>query len=167
MDTRALRTFDPKSADALLFSATLVPHRSLSARGLVFVMGFVGAAGLAISVPFLLLGAWPIAGFMGLDVLLIYLAFRANNRAARAHEEILLSRVLLRVRSVSAKGVMREARFNPLWTRLEREEHPEFGTERLALREGRRCAEIAAFLGRENRAHFADAFQKALREVKR
>ncbi|MCA0400037.1 MAG: DUF2244 domain-containing protein [Proteobacteria bacterium] len=162
-----MREFDPKSADIPFFSARLVAHRSLTPRGLAFVMGFVGAIGLAVSIPFFLMGAWPVAGFMGLDVALIYLAFRANNRAASAYEEILLSPVLLLVRSVSAKGALREMRFNPLWARLEREDHPEYGIERLALREGRRQVEIGACLGRAHRADLADALKKALGEAKR
>lgn len=159
---------DPKSRlETPIFTATLHPHRSLSKRGLVVLMGFVGLVGLAISIPFWLLGAWPIAGFMGLDVALIYLAFRYHNASARAYEQIFLSRIELLVRAVSWRGAIREARFNPLWTRLEKQEHPEFGIEKLALVQGRARVEIAACLGREERADFAEAFSRALTESKR
>lgn len=130
-------------------------------------MAFTGLTGLAVSIPFVLLGAWPIVGFMGLDVLLIYLAFRYNNAAARACEQIFLSRFELLIRAVSWRGIIREARLNPLWTRIEKEEHPEFGLERLSLVQGRKRVEIAACLGREQRADFAEAFQRALHESKR
>jgi uncharacterized membrane protein len=153
--------------EATVFHATLTPHRSLSQRGLALVMAFVGLAGLAISIPFYLMGAWPVLGFVGLDVLLIYGAFRLNNAAARAHEEIVLSRLRLIVRAVSWRGQVSEWRFNPAWSRIEREEHPEFGTERLEVVEGRRRAEVARALGRSERANFADAFQRALAEAKR
>lgn len=157
----------PPAPDAPVFTAVLRPHRSLSDKGLTYVMGFVGIVGLAVSIPFFLLGAWPVVGFMGLDVALIYLAFRANNRAARACEEILLTRFNLVVRAISPKGRTNERRFNPHWTRLEREEHPDFGTERLDLVQGRARLEIARFLGREQRGEFANAFQRALQEAKR
>lgn len=156
-----------QDADATVFRATLTPHRSLSRQGLALVMGFVGLAGLAISIPFYLMGAWPVLGFVGLDVLLIYGAFRLNNAAARAYEEIVLSRLRLIVRSVSWRGQVSEWRFNPVWARIEREEHPEFGTERLEIVEGRRRAEVARALGRGERADFADAFQRALAQAKR
>lgn len=159
---------DPNSSlDAPIFTATLQPHRSLSPSGLRVLLVFVGFVGLAVSIPFLLIGAWPIAGFMGLDVALIYLAFRSNNASARAYEQIFLSRVELLFRSVSWRGTIREARFNPFWTRLEREDHPEFGLEKLALVQGRARVEIAACLGREERADFASVFQRALVESKR
>jgi uncharacterized membrane protein len=159
-------TPDPNPED-LVFSASLRPHRSLSARGLSILMGFFGLAGIAVSIPFYLLGAWPVIGFMGLDVALIYLAFRYNNAAARACEQIFLTRFDLIVRAISWRGKVREARFNPLWTRLERKEHPDFGLEMLALVQGRSRIEIAACLGREQRAEFADAFQSALQKSRR
>lgn len=153
--------------DLPIFTATLQPHRSLSPAGLRLLLALVGGVGLMVSIPFLILGAWPIAGFMGLDVALIYIAFRANNASARAYEQIFLSRIELLFRSVSWRGTIREARFNPFWTRLEREVHPEFGIEKLALVQGRTRVEIAACLGREERADFAEAFQRALADSKR
>lgn len=150
-----------------LFEATLHPHRSLSRNGLAWVMGFVGLVGLAVSIPFLILGAWPIAGFMGLDVALIYAAFRYHNATARAYEQIVLSQIELLFRSVSWRGVVREVRFNPLWTRLEKKEHPEFGIEKLALVQGRSRVEIASMLGPDERAEFAADFQEALARSRR
>lgn len=150
-----------------IFEARLQGHRSLSRNGLAMLMLFVGGVGLAVSVPFILLGAWPIAGFMGLDVALIYFAFRYNNATARAYEQIVLSRIELLFRQVSWRGAVREIRFNPLWTRLEKQEHPEFGIERLALVQGRSRVEIAAMLGPDERHAFASDFQRALAESRR
>jgi len=158
---------DPKSPEAPIFTATITPHRSLSRRGLALLMGFVGAVGLVVSIPFYLLGAWPIAGFMGLDIVLIYLAFRYHNATARAYEEIVLTRLQLLFRAVNWRGAAREYRFNPRWTRLEREDHPEFGPERLTLVQGRARVEIAACLGREERTDFAEHLQRALHESRR
>jgi uncharacterized membrane protein len=160
-------TNDPIPLEDPIFTALITPHRSLSRRGLTLVMGFVGAVGLAVSVPFYLLGAWPVVGFMGLDVVLIYLAFRYNNQTARAYEEIVLTRIQLLFRKVSWRGKAEEFRFNPLWTRLERQDHPELGIEGLALVQGRARVEIASCLGREERADFADHFARALAESRR
>lgn len=153
--------------DTPIFTATLQPHRSLSPFGLSLLLGFVGVTGLAVSIPFYLMGAWPIVGFMGLDVALIYAAFRYNNAEARAYEQVFLSRIELLFRSVNWRGVICEARFNPHWTRLEKEEHPEFGLEKLSIVQGRAKIEVGACLGREERADFAEAFQRALSESKR
>jgi len=150
-----------------VFTARITPHRSLSQRGLALLLGFIGAVGLVTSIPFYLVGAWPVLGFMGLDILLVYLAFRYHNATARAYEEVFLSRIALLVRAVNWRGQSREATFNPLWVRLEREEHPEFGNEGLTLVQGRQRVELAQCLGREERGDFADALQSALHQARR
>ena len=73
---------DP-SVDPSLFAARLTPHRSLSRAGFLLLMAVLGGISFAAGMVFLVLGAWPVFGFVGLDVLLVYWAFRANDRDAR------------------------------------------------------------------------------------
>src|ERR1700754_4032619 len=98
---------NPIPETTLLFER-LSPHRSLSPKGFAIVMGILGFASFVLGVAFLLMGAWPVFGFLGLDVLLVYVAFRANFRAARAFEEILVTPVRLVWRKGSARGGARE-----------------------------------------------------------
>src|SRR5258705_6916301 len=71
-----------------LFSARLTPHRSLNRTGFLVLMAFLTAVSFAAGVAVLLMGAWPGVGFFGLDVLVIYWAFRVNFRPARGSEGI-------------------------------------------------------------------------------
>ncbi len=68
---------------ALYFDAWLRPHRSLTRRGLALVLALAAIPGFVMAIVFMSLGAWPVSGFLGLDVVLLYGAFRLNNRAAR------------------------------------------------------------------------------------
>src|SRR3974390_1430602 len=86
-----------------LFSAIVTPHRSLSSTGFLIVMAAIGSISFAAGMVFLMLGAWPVFGFFGLDVLLIYWAFRANYRAAAAYEEGTVTASERRVRKVSPR----------------------------------------------------------------
>src|SRR5882724_5138615 len=61
-----------------LFSAVVTPHRSLSRAGFLIVMAALGGISFVAGTAFLLLGAWPVFGFFGLDVLLVYSWFRAG-----------------------------------------------------------------------------------------
>ena len=150
-----------------LFSALLTPHRSLNRTGFVVVMVFVSVVSFATGLAFLLMGAWPVLGFFGLDVLAIYLAFRINFRRARASEEILVTPSELRVRRVSHRGHVVEFVLNPLWVRLDQISHEEYGIEKLYLvSKGRRVA-IASFLGPEEKASFAKALLAALQATRR
>ena len=80
-----------RTAQPELFSALLTPHRSLNRTGFLVVMAFVSVVSFAAGVAFLLMGAWPVLGFFGLDALAIYWAFRINFRRAKASEEILVT----------------------------------------------------------------------------
>src|SRR4029079_18842009 len=145
-----------------LFSAILTPHRSLSATGFVIVMALVGGVSFSAGMAFLLMGAWPVFGFFGLDALLIYLAFRANYRAGTAFEEVSVTPSQLHVRKVSHRGTVSEWTLNPAWVRLEREVHEEIGIERLLLVSRGKKLPIAAFLSPGEKASFASALTAAI-----
>lgn len=150
-----------------LFSAVLTPHRSLSGVGFLVLMGAVGVVSFIAGVAFLMMGAWPVFGFFGLDVLLIYWAFRINYRAAMAYEEVLVTPSELRVRKVSHRGEVSEWMLNPVWVKLDREVHAEFGIEHLFLVSRGRKLPIASFLGPQEKQSFADALSAAIGEAKR
>ncbi len=153
--------------DPALFAARLHPHRSLGRRSFRLLMMAFLSANLFTSLPFILFGAWPVAGFLGLDVLIFYVAFKANFRSARAYEEVKVTAFELRLAKVSAKGRRDEWRFNPAFVRLEREEDEEFGTLRLALVSRGQSVEVAAFLGPDEKADFASHLARALAEARR
>jgi uncharacterized membrane protein len=150
-----------------IFSATITPHRSLGSTGFFVLMLCVSAASFVSGMAFLLMGAWPVFGFFGLDVLLLYLAFRANFRAARAHEEVTVTASELTIRKVSPRGRVREWTLNPLWVHLDRIVHQEFGIEGLFLVSGGHRVAIAACLSPDEKASFAQALSAALGEAKR
>jgi len=150
-----------------IFSTVITPHRSLPRVGFLVLMIAFGAASFIAGMVFLILGAWPVFGFFGLDVLLLYWAFRLNYRHGDAYEEVRITPSTLTVRKVSHRGRVREWSLNPLWVRLERVAHAEFGIERLFLVSRGRQLTIASFLGPDEKADFAKAFTAALNEAKR
>jgi uncharacterized membrane protein len=159
----------PESAAIVtpVFQAVLTPHRSLDQRGFRIVMLVAALFSTAASLPFFFLGAWPVVGFFGLDVLLLYLAFRASYRSARASEQVVLTPLELMVRKVSHWGQTREWRFNPLWVRLHREVDEDYGLQRLAVVHRGTMLDVGGFLPPCERASFAEAFAKGLAEAKR
>jgi uncharacterized membrane protein len=153
--------------EPMLFSAVVTPHRSLSRTGFLIVMAAVGGVSFVAGTVFLMLGAWPVFGFFGLDVLLVYWAFRANYRAAAAHEEVTVTASELRVRQVSHRGKISEWKINPLWVKLDRETHEEFGIEHLFLVSRGQRLVVARFLGPQEKESFAAALGTAIAEAKR
>jgi uncharacterized membrane protein len=150
-----------------LFSALLTPHRSLGRTGFVVLMSFVSVISFIAGIVFLLIGAWPVFGFLGLDVLAIYWAFRVSYRRAAAYEEIFVTSSVLRVRRVSHRGKVSEWSFNPLWVRVDIETHEEFGMEQIALVSRGRRLTVAGFLSPDEKTSFSKALITALIAAKR
>jgi uncharacterized membrane protein len=154
-------------AEPQIFAALITPHRSLSSTGFVIFMLCIAGISFAAGVVFLMLGAWPVFGFFGLDVLLVYVAFRVNYRTARAYEQVTVTASELTVRKVNHHGKVREWTLNPVWVQLDRTVHEDFGIERLFLvSQGRRLS-IAGCLSPDERKSFAAALSAALSEAKR
>lgn len=156
-----------RAAEPTLFSALLTPHRSLSGTGFLVVMGVLAGVSFVGGIVFFFVGAWPVIGFLGLDVALVYWAFRANYRAAAAYEEVTVTPSELHVKKVSARGRVAEWSLNPVWVRLERETHEEFGLLRLFLVSRGSKLAIAGFLGPTEKETFAKALSAAIGEAKR
>jgi uncharacterized membrane protein len=159
--------FDPEGDQPKLFSARLTPHRSLNRTGFIVLMAFLSAVSFATGVAFLLMGAWPVFGFFGLDVLVIYWAFRVNFRRGNASEEITVTPSELRVRRISHRGHVVEWVLNPLWVRLDQKTHAEFGIEKLYLVSRGRRVSVASFLGADEKASFAKALTAGLQAARR
>jgi uncharacterized membrane protein len=158
---------NPYDEPPTLFSAMLTPHRSLNRVGFLILMAFLSVVSFAAGVTFLILGAWPVFGFFGLDVLAVYFAFRTNFARATAREEISVTPTELRVRRISHRGSVSEWSFNPLWVTLDKQVHEEYGVERLSLVSRGRHLTIASFLGPDEKASFAKALTVALASAKR
>jgi uncharacterized membrane protein len=159
--------FEPERPQPELFSALLTPHRSLNRTGFLVLMAFLCAISFAAGLAFLLMGAWPVFGFFGLDVLAVWWAFRISYRNAKAREEITVTPSELRVRRVSHRGHVVEWVLNPLWVRLDQKSHEEYGIERLYLVSRGRLISVGSFLGPDEKASFAKALLAALQAAKR
>jgi uncharacterized membrane protein len=148
---------------AKTFRVLLTPHRSLSRQGFLTVMGAIVLINLGAGTLFFLLGAWPVVGFMGLDVLLIWWAFRANFAAARRAERIEVTDQELILERLAPGRPPEESRFVRGWVWVELEEDKERELiGRLFLKSRHERTEIASFLGPDERKSLAAALRQAL-----
>jgi uncharacterized membrane protein len=155
-----------RTPEPTIFSAVLTPHRSLGRGGFLALMLVLGGISFATGMVFLLAGAWPVFGFFGLDVLLIYVAFRLNYRAARAREEVSLSRTSLDIRKTAPSGRAEAHHFNPFWANFSVARHDEIGITKMAVKGQGRAVPIGSFLNPDDRESFAAAFSRALAKAK-
>jgi uncharacterized membrane protein len=155
------------NADAPFFQALLTPHRSLGRRGFAILMGALLFGWLVTGVIFLSRGAWPVFGFFGLDVLLVYVCFRLNYRAARAREEVSVSRTSIDIKKTAPSGRWQAHHFNPFWAKFSVARHDEIGITDMAVEGQGQTVQIGSFLNPDDRESFARAFGNALATAKR
>ena len=149
-----------------VFCATLEPHRSLSPKGFVVLMGAIAAVAFGAGLAFALVGAWPVFGFFGLDVALIYVAFKASYRSGRMRETLRLTDNALTVERVGPGLRSQSWRFQPYWLRVEMDDPPRHESQLVLTSHGRRLA-IGGFLAPEERVELAHALRDALERLKR
>lgn len=150
-----------------VFAATIRPHRSLGPEGFRILMVLCTLVAGAAAIRMIALGFWPVSGFLILDVVGLYVAFKVNYARGRSFEELVLTPIELMFRRTSHRGAASEWRLNPLWTRLHRVTHEEFGLQHLALVSRGQEIQVARDLSPGEREHLADEFGKALARVKR
>jgi uncharacterized membrane protein len=151
--------------EAILFEAVIVPHRSLSARGLAILIGVIGFLCALIALRFWLIGAWPVAGFGVVEVGLAIFLLRLNATRARASELILLSEDALRIVRTDRRG-RREQRELPVgWLNAVLEESAGQVPRLLLVAHGVR-EEIAVTLGEVEKRDLSTALREALRRLR-
>lgn len=148
--------------ETVFFDATLRPHRSLGPRGFLILMSAIAGTGFLIGFAFFLAGAWPVAGFCGLEILLVYCAFKLNYRDARRAEHLRLARPGgLSIAKVAPNGEAVVRRLEPGWLKVHIDEPPRHGSQ-LTLSSHGRTTVIGSFLTVEERAELAEALRRAL-----
>jgi uncharacterized membrane protein len=147
------------------FHAVLQPHRSLAPRGFLVLMLALSAVSFVAGVFFAVSGAWPVLGFFGLDVVLVYFAFRLNYRSGRLYETVDVTPAELTVTRVHPSGRREQFHCNPYWARVSLREWPDGRTLLSIVAQGREHA-FGRFLTDDERRDFASALREALLQAR-
>jgi len=155
------RETENRGGEEVLFDAELTPHRSLSPEGFFLLMALIGLISFAAGALFFMVGAWPVVGFLGLDLLLIYLAFRASYRSGRAYETLRLTRRDLTLKRVDSWGRAQRWQLPSTWLQILVDDTPQHQS-RLTLRSHGRSLIVGSFLTPEERVDLARALRRAM-----
>lgn len=154
------------SDEPVFFEMRLVPHRSLSRRGFHLLLAALGTLSLSVGTIFWLAGAWPVIGFMGIDVLLLWLALRVSYARARAFEQVRLTDQRLIVERVAPDGATRRWDLQPTWLQVELAD-PVCHDSPVRLCSHGRALEMGLLLAPEPRLQFARRLRQALADWRR
>jgi len=155
------------TSEPVLFDALLRPHRSLSPAGFRVLMAASAVAFLGVGGVFLVAGAWPVVGFCGLELALVYLFFRLNFRDLRRCETIRLTKHELEIRRIAPDGAVAERiSLQAYWVRVSIRNAPGRANRLVLSSHGRELA-VGAFLAPEEREDLAQALIDALARQRR
>lgn len=153
------------TGEPILFEALIVPHRSLTARGLRSLILAICALSGLIAVRFVLIHAWPVLGFSAVEVGLAVLLLRINASRGRQAELVILSASALSITRSDARGHRRERVLSHAWLKVVLEEEPG-RVPRLLLAAHGVCEEIGASLGETEKRDLAAALRNALHRLR-
>jgi uncharacterized membrane protein len=153
----------PENQAPARFRAILHPHRSLGPSGFLILMLALGTVSFIAGMAFLMMGAWPVFGFFGLDVLLVYIAFKLNYRSGRTYELVELTSDVLSVTHVEPSGKAQRFEFSAYWVRVRLSEEVD-GRTYLKLASHGKEFEFGRFLTDDEKRDFAKALSSALTE---
>lgn len=146
--------------------AVLEPPRSLSHRGLNRVMMILGGASLLSGLGFVMMGAWPVAGFMGLEILALWLVFRWSFRSQTARTYVRVTADAVVLRRVDARGREARASLASYFARVEYDPTAS-GAHALRLTTSRAAYPLGEHLNARERETFARRLSQALDEARR
>ena len=153
---------NPQNDNPALFEAILEPHRSLSPRGFLVLISAVVMVSFIAGIAFVMIGAWPVFGFIGLDAVLIYVAFKVNFHSAKIHESVKLTENMLLVERTQPNGQVSSWQFQPYWLRVVIED----GDSRLILSSHGKSVIIGEFLTPSERIDLADNLRAELDKLR-
>jgi uncharacterized membrane protein len=157
--------WEPTQAEPGAFRALLTPHRSLKPAGFLAVMIALSGISFVTGLVFYLAGAWPVMGFFGLDVALVYFAFRLNYRSGRLYETVELTPARLTWTRVHPSGRREQFDCNPYWARVNLRQWPDGRTDLRIVSEGKEQA-LGRFLTDDERREFAETLKGALLDAR-
>ncbi len=157
---RDLEPSPVEDAEAL-FDAVLYPNRSLPNAGFVAVMAVVIGANFLFGTYFYAIGAWPVIGFCGFDVFLVWLAFKLSYRQGRLRERVRITDDDMWVSRVLPSGHETRWRLQPAWTRVAIDRPIAHESQVRVVSKGKTLI-LGAFLSPAERGRFAEALDDAL-----
>ncbi|HKA39436.1 MAG TPA: DUF2244 domain-containing protein [Burkholderiales bacterium] len=139
------------------FRRVIRRNNSLSSTGRLVAFALIFIVSIGIAVAFATFGAWLILPFAGLEMLVLFIAFRYMERHAADYELIEIDGDTVKVEWANGGTLLRGA-FNRHWAQVVSNEDG----SRIALRSHGRELEIGRYMNDEQRLDLARALKRRL-----
>ena len=145
-----------------LYSITLKPYRSLTKLGFLLMMIALCTFCFITGIIFIKIGAWPVFGFFGLDVFLVYVFFRLSFKSGEEFETINLTKKKLIIKKYKLKKI-RTYIFDANWIKI-KILNPKSHTNKLQISSKNKSLIVGSFLRPDEKIVVFQNIQNALRK---
>ena len=111
----------------------------------------------------MLKGAWPVFGFFGLDVLLVYIFFKINFKSGKKKERILLTSNQLIIEFYESQKIIETCFLNPNWLKINLIQLKN-QTSKLQISSINKAIIIGSFLRYQEKKKVIELLQKVLKQ---
>ena len=152
----------PEADETPVFEVRLTPHRSLTPKGFAIISWIILMVGFVHGILFLVIGAWPVVGFAGLEWLLFWWLLRRHFKGDDRAECLRLFQDRLRLEQSDSKGRVSLVELQPYWLQVVLEQGPADSNALFLSSHGSRH-EIGRFLSAEERSDLAETLRLELK----
>lgn len=153
-------------SEPILFREILQQHQALSDRGWAVVFGALGIFFTGFGLAMFVNGAWPVIGFLGIEVGALYLGYRVMTGRAKRQEELILTPSTLSLHLRDPKGRLQRQSF-PTEDCAVFINTPTTWDDPVVLRAGNRRIPFGGDLNPDQRRDLATRLLSALSEARR
>jgi|TARA_Y200000002_G_scaffold61804_1_gene47002 uncharacterized membrane protein len=150
--------------DKIFLNLTVLPYRSLSKKGFKNLMLVVCFIFFSVGIFFWHIGAWPVFGFLGLDVFLLYYAFRINYKSGEIFETIKLIKQNLLITRNFPSGKKQTWNLEPYWTKVEIL-NPATHQHNLIIKSKNKVVSLGSFLNYNDKKILLKKIESALKST--
>tara|TARA_B100001245_G_scaffold224351_1_gene198047 strand:+ start:1715 stop:2212 length:498 start_codon:yes stop_codon:yes gene_type:complete len=146
-----------------LYEISLYPYRSLNKTGFFILMFSLGFVSFVAGIIFMIKGAWPVFGFFGLDVLLVYIFFKINFRSGKKKEILILTKNQLIIEFYNSKKISKTYYLDAHWLQI-RLSKLKNEMSKLKISSKNKSIIIGSFLRYQEKIDVVKSLKKALKK---
>ena len=146
-----------------LYEISLYPYRSLNKTGFFILMFSLGLISFVAGIIFMIKGAWPVFGFFGLDILLVYVFFKINFRSGKKKEILILTKNQLIVEFYNSKKISKTYYLDAHWLQI-RLSKLKNEMSKLKISSKNKSIIIGSFLRYQEKIDVVKSLKKALKK---
>ena len=146
-----------------LYEISLYPYRSLNKTDFFILMFALGLISFIAGIIFMLKGAWPVFGFFGLDVLLVYIFFKINFRSGKKKEILILTKNQLIIEFYNSKKISKTYYLDAHWLQI-RLSKLKNEMSKLKISSKNKSIIIGSFLRYQEKIDVVKSLKKALKK---